>query len=1084
MQKITFNIEQWNRLFPFFFLLDEEMKLLLVGKSLAKIVTVSAGQDFNKLFAIKRPNIQNLNFVDFQSKHQTMFFLEVLLTGSKIHLRGQFEYLSESNQLLFLGSPWFSSLEEVGANKLRLDDFATHDASIDLLHVLQTKVISENDNLQLVDQLKEERNRFKHFALITEETINGGVITDSRGKIIWVNKAFEKITGYTLDECVGKSPGSMLQGKDSDPETIKYLVQQIKEGKNFNCEIINYNKQGNPYWVKISGQPIFDDHGKLIQFFALEEDITDKKLSEERLEKQRNFYEQVLNQIPSDIAVFDREHRYLFLNPVAIKNPELRQWMIGKKDEDYCRFRNKPMQIMEGRRALFNQVMQQKKLVIYEETLIDAKGQPEYQLRNMYPVLDVNGEVSMIIGYGVNITDHRKVENQMRINEKRYRDLFNYSQALICTHDHKGVLLSVNPSICETLGYTSEEMIGKSLKDFVTQKEADNLQTDYLDIVINQGKSKGVFRVVHKNGKRLFLLFQNYMVEEKGMEPYVIGFSQDITERVQAENELMVAKQLTEDVSKAKEIFLANMSHEIRTPMNGILGVANLLAKTLLVPEQRNYLKLIKESANNLLVIVNDVLDIEKIAAGKIEFEQIPFSFSDKIYTSVQSFQYKAEEKGLHLNLNSSFDENIVVVGDPFRLSQIINNLLSNAIKFTSHGKISIEISIVESSAQKVLIGFSISDTGIGIAFDKLNTIFEPFVQASTDTTRKYGGTGLGLSICKNLVQMLGGTISVESTLLEGTTFSFQLPYIIGDKDMLYIEEKAPDDYSLLGAKKILIAEDVELNQFIACQILGSWGMEVAVANNGKEALEMVQKTPFDLILMDIQMPEMDGIDATRLIRKLDNPIKSSIPIIALTANALKGDNVRYMQAGMNDYLTKPYTEAKLYSVISKFLAPPNNINIIEDTTLESLEPHIILKENQISVLIEEPDFVKDSNDPKLYDLSIVNLIGKGSLEFMNKMVSLFLEQVPHDLLKMNELASKGEWEMVSKLAHRMKPSIEGMGISLLKDTIRFVENAAGKNDFFNEKELLQKINTMTTIMEQVFSQLKKEFPELSKSTQ
>jgi len=320
-----------------------------------------------------------------------------------------------------------------------------------------------------------------------------------------------------------------------------------------------------------------------------------------------------LNQIPSDIAVFDKDHRYLFLNPVAIKNPELRHWMIGKRDEDYCRYRNRPIEIMEGRRALFNEVLRAKKLVVYEETLTDPQGNEEYHLRNMYPVLDENGEVSIVIGYGVNITDRRTIENQMRISEKRYRDLFNYSQALICTHDQNGKMLSVNPAISEALGYTSEEMVGKNLGDFMHTKDAQNLQKDYLDIINKDGKGKGVFRAVNKNGKRLYLLFQNYLVEEKGMAPYIIGFSQDITERIQAENELLIAKQFTEDVAKAKEIFLANMSHEIRTPMNGILGVANLLAKTPLVEQQKNYLKLIQESANNLLVIVNDVLDIEKL---------------------------------------------------------------------------------------------------------------------------------------------------------------------------------------------------------------------------------------------------------------------------------------------------------------------------------------------------------------------------------------------------------------------------------------------------------------------------------------
>jgi PAS domain S-box-containing protein len=1260
-----------------------------------------------------------------------MFFLEVNTLSKVVNLRGQFEYLADNNQLIFLGSPWLHSIDEVAENQLLMGDFATHDASIDLLHVLQSKAIAESDTRQLIHQLNDERNKFKHFALITEETINGGVITDDKGKIIWANKSFEKITGYTLEESIGKSPGSLLQGKETDPETVKYLNNQIREGKNFECEIINYHKSGNTYWVKITGHPIYDELGNLIQFFALEEDITDRKLSaekikaseerwqfalegagegvweynfqteksffspqyekllgyskdemnlfsakwknlvhdedyhivldydkeylaqkisshkkeyrirkkdgnyiwvldrgmlmsktsegkpikiigthtditdlkevelsleqsekqfrslsenlpgvvyeyvypktgtpffkfisssvekifgvtadhfniensllhpddrerlracieesgrtncpfyfegrfiipgkgivwhsssssfsytdingasvftgimlditekksaEERLEKQREFYEQVLNKIPSDIAVFDKEHRYLFLNPVAIKNAELRQWMIGKKDEDYCKYRNRPLEIMEGRRALFNSVLEAKKLVVYEETLTDANGNPEYHLRNMYPVLDVNGEVTMVIGYGVNITDRRNIENQMRINEKRYRDLFNFSQALICTHDLNGIMLSVNPSICASLGYSSEEMVGKSLGDFMLPKDALNLKKDYLDIINRDGKGKGVFRAMSKTGKRLYLLFQNYLVEEKGLAPYIIGFSQDITERVQAENELLIAKQITEDVSKAKEIFLANMSHEIRTPMNGILGVANLLAKTQLGDQQKDYLKLILESANNLLVIVNDVLDIEKIASGRIEFEQIPFLFEDRIRTSIQSFQYKVEEKGLMMIYNSPLEEDLVLIGDPFRLSQIFNNLLNNAIKFTREGKIIVEISVLKKEADKIEIRFSITDTGIGIDEERLENVFEPFVQASTDTTRKFGGTGLGLSICKNLVEMQGGQISVKSVLHKGTTFDFYLPFTIGTKDMLNKEDLAPEDFSSLGYKHILVAEDVELNQFIARQVLETWGMKVTVANNGKEAVDLVSKDQFDLILMDIQMPEMDGIEATQIIRKIEDSKISQIPIVALTANALKGDNVRYIEAGMNDYITKPYTEAKLYSVISKYLKPDANSQSITQVKVEQTSKD----SNPKRILIEESEVLQIKTVDKLYDLSMVELIGKGNPGFIQKMVSLFLEQVPKDLEKMNEHAGNNEWDQVSKLAHRMKPSIEGMGINSLKEPIREIETRTRLNESLSDAEILEQVHFVNAIMEKVLAQLKHDYP-------
>jgi CheY-like chemotaxis protein len=471
---------------------------------------------------------------------------------------------------------------------------------------------------------------------------------------------------------------------------------------------------------------------------------------------------------------------------------------------------------------------------------------------------------------------------------------------------------------------------------------------------------------------------------------------------------------------------------------------------------------------------VNDVLDIEKIASGRIEFEQIPFLFEDRIRTSIQSFQYKVEEKGLLMVYNSPLDEDLVLVGDPFRLSQIFNNLLNNAIKFTKEGKISVEISVVNKEADKIDIRFSITDTGIGIDEERLGNIFEPFVQASTDTTRKFGGTGLGLSICKDLVEMQGGQISVSSVPNQGTTFSFQLPFIVSTKDMLHKEDKAPEDYSNLGYKHILVAEDVELNQFIARQILETWGMKVTVANNGKEAVELVSKEPFDLILMDIQMPEMDGIEATHLIRKMEDSKISQMPIVALTANALKGDNVRYIQAGMNDYITKPYTEAKLYSVISKYLKPDLNRPLSKPTNSD--QPSFDSKQKRL--FIEESEVKQATTGDKLYDLSMVELIGKGNPGFIHKMVSLFLEQVPKDLEKMNEYSNSGEWEQVSKLAHRMKPSIEGMGINSLKEPIREIETRTRQNEVLTDSVILEQVLYVNSVMEKVLAQLIRDFPE------
>ena len=912
----SFNSQQLDSLFPNYVLLAKNLSIVSCGKLLANTIKVDERENFFfDCFTIIQPTISAVSYNSLLSQVGNSITIKHKQNAS-LELKGLLIAFAEKDQLLLALTQHFESTKDIATYEAQYGALNPNQNQFDLLSVVKNQEIENADTKKLLQTISNQKDELKRLSLIAEQTFNGIIITDRQARIQWVNKAFEKQTGYSLSEMIGKKPGEMLQGPETNPETVNYLRDRIQAGEPFDCEIINYSKDKTPYWIRISGQPIFDDDGKIVQFFALEENITERKLSEKKLDEQRHFYEDVLNNIPSDIAVFDNEHRYMFLNPVAVRDSELRNWIIGKKDEDYCIYRNKPFSMVEHRRTLFNTVMASKKLHSWEEKITNKAGESEYHLRLMYPVLDEYGEVKLMIGYGVNITERKLFENQLKRKEKQYRDLFDYSQALICTHDLAGRIITVNPSLCSTLGYEADELKGRLLYDFIPQRDKEKFHSNYLDTIINEEKAGGVFRVLNKNGKVLFLLYQNYKVEELGEEPYVIGFSQDITDRVKAEHELLIAKKLTEDSARAKEAFLANMSHEIRTPMHGILGVAGLLAKTNLDDQQKNYIKLITESANNLVVIVNDILDIEKITSGKFEFESIDFIIVDKLTTTIQSFQYKAEEKQIQLELKYAFPATLIVKGDPYRLSQIMNNLLSNALKFTKHGKIVISMNVISDDAEQIILHFSVSDTGIGIQASKLSVIFDPFVQASTDTTRKYGGTGLGLSICKNLVEKQGGKIEVTSKEHVGTTFAFTIPFKQGKLQETGESKSIALDIALFPHKKILMAEDVVVNQFLAKVILESIGFSVDIANNGFEAIEMLHENDYDLILMDVQMPEMDGITATQEIRKLSNPLKASIPIIALTANALVGNEEEYYQAGMNGCLTKPFTEEKLFSAI------------------------------------------------------------------------------------------------------------------------------------------------------------------------
>lgn len=315
---------------------------------------------------------------------------------------------------------------------------------------------------------------------------------------------------------------------------------------------------------------------------------------------------------------------------------------------------------------------------------------------------------------------------------KLYSDIYYNSQALICTHDLDGILLSVNPAICQIMEYSEDEVLGRSIAEFMPEIRRSVFHEHYLPEITSTKRSQGVLSLQSKTGKEIFQLYQNFVVEDEGRQPYVLGYAQDITDRIIAERTLISARKVTQDEADAKEAFLANMSHEIRTPMNGILGVAGLLAKTPLNDQQQNFLRLLQDSANNLLAIVNDVLDLEKIIAGKLQLETLPFKIVDKVAITIQSFIYRAEEKGVAIVFQNAIPGDLVVVGDPFRLSQVLNNLLSNALKFTQKGKIVISSRIRSVQGEKATLEFSVRDTGIGISDQMMQQIFKPFVQANS----------------------------------------------------------------------------------------------------------------------------------------------------------------------------------------------------------------------------------------------------------------------------------------------------------------------------------------------------------------
>jgi PAS domain S-box-containing protein len=688
-------------------------------------------------------------------------------------------------------------------------------------------------------------------------------------------------------------------------------------------------------------------------------------------------------------------------------------------------------------------VLTSKQLNSWEEEIKQPDGSACYVMRNMYPVLNDAGEVSLVIGYGMDITNIKTIQEEIKQSEKRYRDVIENSLAIVTTHDLQGRFLTVNPMVQKLYGYGDEEVIGHSLTDFMPAEDKLQFNETYLDKISQHKVASGIFRVLHKDGSIVYSLYNNYLKEEPGKEPYVIGFAVDITDRLLAEKELKIAKKVMEELVQTKQNFLANMSHEIRTPMNAIIGMSNQLAKSTLTETQQFYLKVIHTSADNLLVIINDILDLSKIDAGKLTLEKIAFEPRLIIERVMQVMLHRAEEKGLALT-NSSCDRILcpVLMGDPYRLNQVLLNLVSNSVKFTEKGIVDISCTVMEENENTQTVQVCVADTGIGMEESFAKNLFNKFTQEDESVTRRFGGTGLGMSICKELIELMGGNITVESKKGLGTKVIFTISFEKGVASQLPVKEIHQVDTTIFKNRRILITDDNEMNRLVASTVFEHYGCIIDEAVNGAEAVEKIKQHAYDIVLMDVQMPVMDGFEATAIIR---NTISKDLPVIALTAFAINGDNLKCLDAGMNDYLSKPFEESQLLYVVSKWLL-----------TYEAKQATQI---NQIT-----------NYDTPLYDLTGLIAMSKGNHKFINKMIMLFCDQTPAAVKEIQQAFAKRDYKKIKTTAHRIRPSIDSMGIQMLKNEIRQIETLAENNQ--DAEELAELIRKLHTVVEQVVEQL------------
>jgi PAS domain S-box-containing protein len=638
----------------------------------------------------------------------------------------------------------------------------------------------------------------------------------------------------------------------------------------------------------------------------------------------------------TDDYIYTKDRNHVFTGAsqtlVALCDP-VEHWtdLIGKTDYDVF-----PEKYADIYYKLEKQVFAGVPVAREIQETLDKFGNPGWVDNRKFAITDTNGEITGLYGIARDITERVQAEQALRDSEERFRALHDASFGGIVIHDH-GIILDCNQGLAELTGFSIAELVGMDGLGLIAPKWRElvmrNIQSGF-------DKSYDVEGLRH-DGSRYQLSIRGKNIPYKGKTVRVTEF-RDITERKLGEAELekyrhhleemveertaalSIAKELAEAASRAKSTFLANMSHELRTPMNAIMGMTDLALRHASDSKQINYLQKVSQASQHLLAVINDILDISKIEAERLTLERTPFRLGCILENLSSLLAHKAAEKHLHLRIDLPSElAGLPVEGDPLRLGQILLNLTGNAIKFTAEGSVTVRLRIAESTESDILLRCEVVDTGIGISADDQKRLFTAFEQADSSMTRQYGGTGLGLAISKRLAQLMGGGIGAQSQPGAGSTFWFtarlaksdHIPEATVNQETSATEIRLRSQHS--GAR-ILLAEDEPVNQDVSRELLEEVGLRVDLANDGAEAVEMAKVTDYDLILMDMQMPKLNGLDATRIIRQI--PGRQETPILAMTANALDDDRRQCLAAGMNEHIGKPVEPELLFAILLKWL--------------------------------------------------------------------------------------------------------------------------------------------------------------------
>lgn len=865
-----------------------------------------------------------------------------------------------------------------------------------------------------------ERSKFR-LQQIIDSAMDGVVTIDEEGRVVAWNKMAEHIFGYSAVEVMGEELSELIVPeafREAHNRGMKHFLA-TGEGPVLNkrIEIVALNRAGKVFPVELSIAPLKFDDG--YHFNAFIRDISRRKADEEQVERTQIRLKSLIQNMQAGILLEDENRTVVLTNQYfcdLFQIPAEPQQMIGMD----CTNAAETSKGLFAEPGVFveevNMALAERKLRV-NEPMAMADGR---QLERDYIPLVSDGRYLGHLWLYRDVTERYRSQEALRRSEEKYRGILENLDLGLMEVNAQNVIVRAYDRFCEMTGYTEEEIIGRDADEVFVHDQESRSIIDRQNARRKEGKP-GVYemQIRRKDGNIIWVLVGGAPIfDEKDQVIGSIGVHYDVTQQKEIAEKLAQAKQTADEARQAADQariaerqFLANMSHEIRTPMNAVIGMTHLLYDTKIDERQKEYLDALRFSADSLLGLINNILDLSKIEAGELTFEQREFDLAKIMKNLRQTFQFKLREKPVSVIMDFDLAIENRVISDPTRLTQILTNLLGNASKFTDRGTIGIHAKLLRGDTQAYWIEFRVTDTGIGIPPNKLDSIFQNFKQADLQITRKYGGTGLGLSIVKQIVELQGGSIRVESQPGMGSSFIVEMPMAnsgvkaLEEDDLPIINE---DDLNgMVEDLTFLVAEDNTMNQKLISRILENWGAEYHIAADGQKALHATKEKRYDVVLMDIHMPIMDGCETAEAIRAdADNP-NHQTPIIALTAAALLEEKNRALASGMQDFLTKPFSPDNLRDVVLKYVSE-------QAEGISIAPPSVSASGQEGEVEIDLTYLYEFSGNDKL---------------FVQDMLDTFIKESPIAMEQLREHQAANDRQKMYRIVHSMKPNLMMLGM-------------------------------------------------------